>query len=343
MDADLTPERLNKFINIADPVWVNYQLNKYESFRNSYSPKGSWSHRPPSMSPVIPLIYWSSREPYEPTNEPYMGYWWGEPKSILGRLVIKILDFQDYFENLPNNIGLKNIRWFLRTPGRFASFEHEIRTADLYMFRTQYKVEPRFLDPRSSKGEPDIVLRRDDQTFYVQCKSMDPSVSASMSYDLFNYLIGCLARISQDFNIHSYLTVDIKDNKSSFSRKDADIMLAQLRGLLRSNLPTTGLQSFPLGTFTFHHESSRKRQASHLSDNLSIWEKGFLFQERRSVPSNILKTHKLTTVCKISGGIYPTFEDFVYPRLEQSAKDAPKTNPLIIGNRVGMPWLIAIL
>lgn len=331
MDADLNPERLKQFIDIADPTWVKDQLVKYEAFRRSHSPKNNWSHRPPSMSPVIPLIYWSSREPYEPTNEPYMGYWSGEPKSILGRFVTHILVFKDYWGKLPDDIGLKNMRWFIKKPSRFASFEHEIRTADVYKFRTPYEVEPCFLNPRSKKGEPDIILRKGTKIFNVQCKCMDPSTSSSMSYELFRYLLGCLGRISQDCDIHSYLTVNInKDIESSITRKDVDSILVRLRELLKKNLSVVGIQPFSGGNFTFHHEPSRNRRPSHLSDQFTMWSKGYLFQERRTVFSKVFKTYKITTVCQVTGGVFPSFESYVYPRFEEAAREGPRNIPLII-------------
>jgi len=61
-----------------------------------------------------------------------------------------------------------------------------------------------------------------------------------------------------------------------------------------------------------------------------MWTERLLFRERRSIPSKILKTYKLTTVGQISGGAIPSFESYIYPRLEESAKYAPKTAPLII-------------
>lgn len=42
MGADLTPERLKQFIDIADPIWVNDQLVKYEAFRRSHSTENGW-------------------------------------------------------------------------------------------------------------------------------------------------------------------------------------------------------------------------------------------------------------------------------------------------------------
>ena len=341
MNADLTPERLAKFIEIADPVWVDAQIKKYEVFRESNAPDGFWSHRPPTMSPVIPLIYWSSREPYEPTNEPYVGYWSGEPKSILGRLVIKILDFQRYWESLPKNRGLDNLRWFLRTPKRFASFEHEISVASLYDLRTPYDVEPCFFDPSGSKGEPDIILRKGDKTFNVQCKSMDPTTSAYLSYELFSYLLGRLGRLSQDYDVHSYLAIYINENvESTASRNDIDKIVGYIREKLEEKQSVLGSQAFQGGTFTFHYEPSKRRQPSHLSDNFIMWTGKILFDERRSFPSRLEKSHKLTVVCKVNGGKFPSFDSYIYPRLEKAAKDADKSNPLIITVHLYPPMFI---
>jgi hypothetical protein len=214
-DADLAPERLEKFINIAGSEWINEQLVAYDTFRKAYSPEGIWSHRPPEMSPVIPLVYWSSREPDTPTTEVPVGYWIGEPKSILGRLFAKLMDFQDYLEALPEDRGLKNLRYCLRSPTRFASFEHELRTASTYKMRTPYEVEPCFLDAKSKRGEPDIVLRRGGQQFNVQCKVMDPSASSTVSYELFQYLSGRLGRVCQDYNVHSILSVSLSSSAIS--------------------------------------------------------------------------------------------------------------------------------
>lgn len=331
MGADLTPERLKQFINIADPIWVGDQLAKYAAFRQSHSTENDWSHRPPSMSPVIPLIYWCSHEPYVLTNEPYMGYWSGEPMSILGRLVTHILDFKDYWENLPNDLGLNNIRHALKSPSRFASFEHETRTADIYRFRTQYRVKPCFLNPQAKKGEPDIILQKDSKTFNVQCKAMDPSISASMPFELFRYLMGCLCRISQDHDIHGYLTVNIEEHmKSSITRKDVDLILASLREQLRNNLSIVGVQPFTAGNFTFHYEPSRKRRPTHLSNQFIMWNKGYLFRERRIVLSKVSKTYRLTIVCQVSGRVFPSFESYAYPRFEEAAREGPKNTPLIV-------------
>jgi hypothetical protein len=281
------------------------------------------------MSPVVPLVYWGSRELYLPTNEMPMGYWYGEPKSILGRLATMIIEFSDYWRNLPNNLGLKNIRWFLRTPGRFASFEHEIRTASTYMARTPYKVEPRFFDPSSGPGEPDIVLTKNGKKFNVQCKAMDPTKSSDVPFDLFQYLIGCVGRLCQDHGSHGYLTIHLDESlNKSLGRQDMDYIINIVKELLKNRGKAAGSVSCPGGKLTFNSSPSKKSFPQHLWSQFKMWQDGYLFRERRTIPDGEHRQSALA--CSIVGGKFPSFESYVYPKLEEAARDAPKADPLII-------------
>lgn len=91
-----------------------------------------------------------------------------------------------------------------------------------------------------------------------------------------------------------------------------------------------GTQPFSGGNFTFHHEPSRNRHPCHISDQFTMWSKGCLFREKRTVFPKVLKTYKLTTVCQVSGGVFPSFESYVYPRFAEAAREGPKNTPLII-------------
>jgi hypothetical protein len=327
-DADLTPQKLDEFIDVAGSAWMTEQLAKYSAFRQTSSPNGHWSHRPPMMSPVIPLVYWGSRELYLPTNEMPMGYWFGEPKSILGHLATMLIEFSDYWKSLPKNIGLKNIRWFLRTPGRFASFEHEIRTASTYMVQTPYQVEPRFFDPGSGRGEPDIVLTKNGKKFNVQCKAMDPTKSSDVPFDLFEYLVGCIGRLCQDYDCHGYLTMHLQEalNKS-LAKTDMDYVIDIVRELLKGGgKAASGV--CPGGKFTFNSSPSKKSFPQHLWSQFTMWQGSYLFRERRTIRSG--EHRKSAVACSVMGGKFPSFESYLYPKLEEAARDAPKTDPLII-------------
>ena len=328
-DADLTPQRLQEFIDIAGSEWITEQLTRYSTFREANSPNGYWSHRLPSMSPVIPLVYWGSRDVYVPTNEMPMGYWFGEPKSILGRLAAQVNDFSDYWKKLPDNVGINNIRMFLRTPGRFASFEHEVRTASTYMARTPYHVEPRFFDPRSGPGEPDVVLIKDGKRFNVQCKAMDPTKSSHVSFDLFQYLVGCVGRICHDHDSHGFLTIHLEESLNKpLVRHDLDYVIKAVHKLLEQSDNAAGSASCPGGKFTFKSSPSKQSFPPHLWSQFSMWQDGYLFRERRTIPRG---SHGQSVLaCSIVGGKIPSFESYLYPKLEEAAKDAPKANPLII-------------
>jgi hypothetical protein len=328
-DADLTPQKLDEFINTAGSAWMTEQLAKYSTFRQAKSPNGHWSHRPPSMSPVVPLVYWGSREPYLPTNEMPMGYWYGEPKSILGHLATMIVEFSDYWKSLPNNLGLNNIRWFLRTPGRFASFEHEIRTASTYRVKTPYRVEPKFFDPSSVRGEPDIVLTKDGNRFNVQCKTMDPTQSSDVPFDLFEYLVGCVGRLCQDYDSHGYLTIYLEESLNKpLIRKDMDYVIKAVSELLEQGGRGGGGVSCPGGKFTFKSSPSKKSFPQHLWSQFTMWHDGYLFRDRRILPYGEHRQSALA--CSIMSRKFPSFKSYVYPVLEEVARDAPKTAPLII-------------
>lgn len=328
-NADLTQQTLSELVDIAGSAWMTEQLARYTAFRQAKSPSGHWSHRPPSMSPIVPLVYWGSHEPYVPTNEMPMGYWYGEPKSILGRLATMLSEFSSYWRKLPNNRGLNNIRWFLRSPSRFASFEHEIRTASTYMARTPYQVEPRFFDPSSSPGEPDIALTKDNKRFNVQCKVMDPTKSSDVPFDLFQYLVGCVGRTCQDHGTHGFLTVRLDENLTKpLVRHDMDYVVDKVSDILESGNNAAGTALCPGGKLTFKAMSSKKSFPPHLWSQTSMWQDGYLFRERRMIPNG--DERPSAVACTIEGGKIPSFESYIYPKLEEAAKEAVKTEPLII-------------
>ena len=259
-----------------------------------------------------------------------MGYWYGEPLSILGGLSTMILEFKQYWKGLPNNIGLNNIRWFLRTPGRFSGFEFEIRTASTYLNRTRYNVEPKFFDPRCGRGEPDIVMVKGNQRFNVQCKTMDPSKSSIIPFDVFRYLVGRIGRLCQDHDKHGYLTVQVEEANLNipYSRKDMDYIVNAVNDLLLNTKKGNKDITFPGGQFTFNSRPSKERVASHLSEQFIMWQENHIFYERRTLSYN--ENKKASIVCEIVGGKFPSFQSYVFPILEEAAKSAPKTEPLII-------------
>ncbi len=77
---------------ILGDIWIEKELDIYQSFRHEWSPKGRWYHRRPTVSPIIPIIYWNTRESFEGIQDPF-GSWGGVPKEILNRLTEEIENF----------------------------------------------------------------------------------------------------------------------------------------------------------------------------------------------------------------------------------------------------------
>jgi hypothetical protein len=74
------------------------------------------------------------------------------------------------------------------------------------------QVEPLFLDPQSSPGKPDLIIKTPQWTFAVQCKSEDPSRSMQLPYDLFQYFAGLYQRAVEDSGKSYHLNLQLKNN-----------------------------------------------------------------------------------------------------------------------------------
>ena len=76
---------LDLLINILGNSWIEKELDEYDSFRHSWSPHTRWYHRRPTLSPIVPILYWNLREEFRGFQEPF-GFWGGRPEEILNRL-----------------------------------------------------------------------------------------------------------------------------------------------------------------------------------------------------------------------------------------------------------------
>lgn len=191
--------------------WIEKQVDTYQSFRSEWSPKSRWYHRRPTVSPIVPLIYWNTRESYEGIQDPF-GSWGGVPKEVLNRITEEIEKFRGYWESLPKKRGIDNLRWALSNPQRFFSLLHELATAFQFVSKPGIQVEPLFLDAQAVKGKPDILIKTSKKEFAVQCKSEDPSKATQMPYDMFQYFAGIFQRLVEDSNTSYHLTLRLKKN-----------------------------------------------------------------------------------------------------------------------------------
>lgn len=202
---------LNVIPDILDKKWIEKQLDDYDSFRRSWSPSIRWYHRRPTVSPIVPILYWNIRDTFQGFQGPF-GFWGGRPEEVLNRIGEEIDFFRDFWESLPNNRGSENLRWALTSPHRFFSISHELAISHFMASRPGVKVEPLFLDPKSSRGKPDFFVKATNKEFAVQCKSEDPSAASQLPYDMFQYLAGIYQRLVEDSGKSYHLTLVLKKN-----------------------------------------------------------------------------------------------------------------------------------
>ena len=130
----MAEESFRCIADILEAPWVERSLDEYHEFRMVWSPKGRRYHRPPQVSPIIPLLYWNSRaefadvagpvRPYEP-----MGFWAGHPGEVLDRLTEELRHFERFWLEIPGDRGKSNLAWDLKKPQRFSSLALELATA----------------------------------------------------------------------------------------------------------------------------------------------------------------------------------------------------------------------
>ena len=325
----MSENHANLIIQILGSDWVERELDTYRSFRNMWSPKIRWYHRRPTVSPIIPLIYWNTREAIAEIEEPF-GYWGGHPKEILGRLVEQLEQFREYWGLLPKNRGIENLKWALSSPQRFFSLSHELTVAFNFAVLSGMQVEPFFLDPRSIRGKPDLVVKTSRHAFSVQCKSEDPSKAGQMPYDLFQYFAGIYQRLVEDsrksYHLSLYLKKDINIKHVTSIRNRVDKMI---HGGITTPYPwNTTYCDFKLteigeriGTLTI--DQIRRRVLNQPGDPL--------YQEFVKIEDDTLATRKRRLASLfISGKRGKELDWFISTAVTKSVREANTTLPLII-------------
>jgi hypothetical protein len=236
IDAKAGKSYIGKLENILGRDWCERELDKYREFRKKYSPFGMWSHRHPTTSPIVPLLF-QYRHPESREHQAIpLGYWYGEPILYLVELASSIFSFEDFWSKLPNNRGINNIRYKLIYPSQFSGFVYELLVAVGYRSNSKYSgydIEPLFFDPQTSPGIPDIVLHKDNDEIAIQCKTRSPLSANIMSFEEFQYLFGRFFRLIQDSNNSYRLVLKLKD---SLDIGRIDQLSELLRSAIVSNL-----------------------------------------------------------------------------------------------------------
>ena len=154
----MATESFGYMTDIVEQTWVEKTLDEYHEFRIAWSLAGRWYHRPPQVSPIVPLLYWNSKadfddvvgpvRPYEP-----MGFWAGHPREVFERLTEEIQHFERYWREIPGGREKSNLAWALKKPLRFFSLAHELATAFFLDARPRVRVAA--VLPR-----PQVVVRK---------------------------------------------------------------------------------------------------------------------------------------------------------------------------------------
>ena len=223
----------NVITEILGKEWIDTELNAYQSFREEWSPKDSrWYHRRPTVSPIVPILYWNLRMSTLAVGQPF-GSWGGVPEEVLNRLTEELERFRSYWEKLPEERGINNLRFMLTTPQRYFSMVHEMATAFQFSARPSVQVEPLFLDSQAERGKPDIMVRTPQREFAVQCKSEDPSRAKQLPYDLFQYFAGIYQRLVEDSGKSYSLTLQLK---KKIDMEELNGIRNRIKGLIRNRL-----------------------------------------------------------------------------------------------------------
>lgn len=221
--------RINQLVDVMGREWVDIQIARHREFQLSNTPAGFWSHRLPTLSPLIPALaeWWQPRG--LPRQNP-LGYWYGDPIIFLAEIAEQVSLFQDFWDNLPNGRGRHNLgAHLLRKPARFASFQHELTVATHFALQDCTSVTPAFFDPDATPGQPDIIVDRAGSKFAISCKCRSPVEALEMPFDIFQYMVGILIRRIQDSGNSARCFVEVA---SRLNKRQIDEIAERLSRLI---------------------------------------------------------------------------------------------------------------
>ena len=312
--------------------WVESALDEYDVFRQSWSPEGRWHHRSPNVSPVVPLLYWNSRARFDEVIDPLMpyepmGFWAGDPGEVLDRLTEEIRYFEEYWRDLPDNRGTKNLVWALTSPQRFFSLAHELSTAFFFAHREDVRVDPLFLDPASSAGKPDFLANTPERSFAVQCKSQDPTAARQFPYDLWQYLAGVFHRVVQDSGRSIHFGVHLK---GKMDEKQVRKIARRVSTLVRRGLSTPYPWRSKVGEFKLTElgEFPRAELIARLRlEAFSAREPAY--DEMVRIPTMLDGRFRYASLT-VTGGRGEDVTDVIIKAVTSATKSAETSDPLVV-------------
>jgi len=308
---------------------IESDLAQYSAFRKRHSPADVWSHRHPTSSPLVPLLY-----RYHHSDEagkdivPY-GHWYGDPIQNLRQVVTALYLLNDYWSLIPRQLMADNVKSRFSTGDRLHGFMHELLVAaDSRQRFKDYVVHPLFLDPETVFGKPSVVLRKGSDEIAVHCKTVNPLSVQGLTFDVLQYLFGCFYRLVQDSGYCYRLTLNLK-RKPQIA--DIDALLGRLRSsidhgselhkdvrdpvfdveLLTLEMPDEGLSLTEM-------------------NGLLAKDAGDLFVEiGGSNPAGEKKATRVA-VLSVSAGGKKSFDDHIVDEVRETMKEAGTKLPVIL-------------
>lgn len=324
----LTDEQLRLLAELIGHTWLDNQLKRYQQFHEHHSLPSRWWHRPPDMSPIVPLVFWARPSPRITLDAPF-GVWRGDPTGILFRLLAAIDEFRDYWDHLPEGRGRGRLRYTLRHPWSFFGIRHEMRLAT-HIKGSGYHVEPLFFDPTAEKGGADIMVKDGDRTYDVQCKARNPSVATSMPYEVFQFFAGSWARMVADSGRSYFLFLHVKQK---MDLAGARRLLDTIRTLIHTKLTiperlestdwSIQLEEMGYGPGMVSPEELRAKSISRAEESLYI-------ESELIKPASALSESPHIAGCHITGSRRHGLEHYVFSTAERAAKAHSGKNPLIV-------------
>ena len=188
-------------------------------------------------------------------------------------------------------------------------------------------VEPLFLDPQSSTGQPDFLAHTAEQRFAVQCKSHDPTAARQFPYDLWQYLAGVFHRVVQDSGRSIHFSVNINGRMGG---SEVQKIAERVSALARAGLSTPYPWRSEVGEFQLV-ELGVIPEAKELAQlRLEAFSSGVpLYDEMVPLPSKVggrSRCASLTVVGRSGGDI----TEFVRKTVVSATESAATPDPLII-------------
>lgn len=329
IEPEVSKSRIEKLENILGKEWLESQLAEYRDFREQYSPADLWSHRHPTTSTIVSLLFHYHHGDQAAKRGAPFGHWHGNPLHSLMQIAGAIYFFESYWSAIPGHLLTDHFRRKLSTAEHFNSFLFELLVAiDNSRRYGGFDVHPLFLDPATAKGGQEIILRKGSEEIDIRCSTISPVAALGMSFDTFQYLFGCFYRLVQDSGYSYKLSMNLK---GALESADAEALLDPISEAVRSGFERRSL------TKTALHDAELLR-LNVPREGLSLAEiNGLMARDTGDLlveigggnPGGERKAIRVA-VLSVSAAGYKLFGDQIIEAVGQAAREARPNASLVL-------------